>query len=246
MSEGVRSDLRIAMCVHAFKDIDFRVYFNHAWCFAHWGKKYDMVFCGKKGLDAASARNALVERALEQNCTHMFFMDADHLFPGEALDCLLDTMEDPKAPPNVAIVSGLVCKRGENFQQVVFQKQGDAYLPATLPLDGRSYQVHVCAFGCTLVSMHHLKKLQKPYFRDECRPDGQGELYNFRSDINICERFNAIGETCFVDTRVLIGHHGIDREVYPQNADLWAQTEAIMRSSAKLKQGQEGFFYECD
>lgn len=230
--------LKIAVCMHAFKDIDFRVYFNHTWCMSHWMQKYDMVFCGKKGLDAATARNALAERAIEYGCTHMFFMDADHLFPLETLDCLTE-LEDE------AMVSGLVCKRGEDFQQVGFvQTKEGMYQPIDLPFDGRQYQVSVCAFGCTLVSMHHLLKLKKPFFRDLCRKTPSGEDYNFRSDIILCERFNEIGEKCFVDTRVLIGHHGIDSEVYPQSAKEMARSLQTLQGARKLKRGEEGFFYE--
>lgn len=228
--------MKIALCSHAFESVDYSVYFNHLYCVSHWMQKYDMVFCGKKGLDAATARNGLVEKAIEMRCTHMFFMDADHFFPLETLDCLTDLADE-------AIVSGLVCKRGEDFQQVGFVKSKDGYAAVNLPLDGQQYQVSVCAFGCTLISMHHLLKLHKPWFRDICRPTPSGESYNFRSDIVLCEAFGEIGERCWIDTRVLIGHHGIDRVIYPQGAKTLAKLITLERESTKLAKGQEGFYY---
>lgn len=233
-----KKPLRIALCTHAFNSVDFRVYFNHLWCIAHWAKTFDIVFCGKKGLDSATARNQLVEKAIQTECTHLFFMDADHLFPLETLDCLTQWKDE-------AIVSGLVCKRGEGYSQVCFNKNGQNYIPTELPLDGNCHQVAICAFGCTLVSMHHLLKLKKPFFRDICRDVPNGDPYNFRSDIVLCEAFGEIGEKCFVDTRVLIGHHGIDREVYPQNAKVMAQMDQMELEQRKLKSDQKGFFYAC-
>lgn len=229
--------LKIAICSHAFNSVDYSVYFNHMWCYAHWAQKYDTILCGKKGLDAATARNALVARAQEYNCTHMFIMDADHVFPLEALDCLTELSDE-------AMVSGLICKRGEGFQQVGFIKDANGYAPVELPLDGKQYQVSVCAFGCTLINMHHLQKLHKPYFRDICRQTPTGEPYNFRSDIVLCEAFGEIGERCWIDTRVLVGHHGIDSVVYPQSAKALKSAFELAKQLDKPGRGQEGYYYE--
>lgn len=238
---------KIAVCLHAFESIDEKVYFNHLFCVSNWSKKQDreILLIGKKGLDAATARNMLVNRALENDCTHVLFLDADHFFPVETLDCFMETVGGTTTDNNEAIVSGLVCKRGEDFQQVGFLKKGQLYEPVNLPLDGNVHEVAVCAFGCTMINMKHLKKLHKPYFRDICRNTPTGEPYNFRSDIVLCEAFGEIGERCFIDTRVLIGHHGFDRDVYPQNARTMAEMLKLEQESRKLARGQEGFCYEC-
>jgi len=231
-------NLKIAICSHVFRDIDFSVYFNHMWCISSWVKKYDVVFCGKRGLDAATARNQLVERAVEHNCTHMFFMDGDHLFPPETLPLLLESKDE-------AMVSGLVCKRGEGYQQVGFQKsENGSYQSVDLPLDGKVYQVRVCAFGCTLINMKYLLKLEPPYFRDNCIKTSNGDLYNFRSDVNLCEAFHEIKERCWIDTRILIGHHGYDSVIYPQQAKDRVACDGLLKSSLVLKKEEEGFYYE--
>jgi hypothetical protein len=229
---------RIALCMYAFNSVDFSVHYNHIWCIAHWANKHDFVFCGKKGLDAADARNRLVERAIELECTHLLFLDADHMFPLETVDFLLELKDE-------AMVSGLVCRRGNNYTQVGYQKQDGSYIPVDLPLDGRQYQVAVCAFGCTLISMHHLLKLKKPWFRDICMPASTGIDYNFRSDVLLCDAFNEIGEKCFIDTRILVGHHGFDRVVYPQNAKLIGELDAVIKEHQKLRKDQEGVYYDA-
>ena len=230
--------VKIGVCVHVFRDIDFDVYFNHLWCVAQWSRHYDLVFLGRKGLDAATSRNQLAARAIKEGCTHIFSMDGDHLFPAETLPALLDHKDE-------AMVSGLVCKRGNGYDQVGYQKTPDGkYLQLDLPLDGRTYQVAVCAFGCTLINLKHLQKLEEPYFRDECRATTDGPLYNFRSDINLCDMFAKVGEKCWIDTRVLVGHHGMDNVIFPQGAQQKAGADQLLESMRRLKDNQKGHYYE--
>ena len=141
------------------------------------------------------------------------------------------------------MVSGLVCKRGEGFQQVGWEVKEDKngtkqYYHVTLPLDGKCYQTSVCAFGCTIIDLKKLAKLKKPYVRHTCE-DG----VNVRSDINLCMAFREIGETCWIDTRVLVGHLGIPQIVYPQSAPIFNKLKVVDRDSILLREGQVGRYY---
>jgi hypothetical protein len=240
MAEQQRKVGPIAVCIHVFDSVDFNVYFNHLYCMAHWGKMYDLVFVGKSGLQAAKARNSIIERALKRECTHALFLDGDHFVPVKTLEFLLES-------GNEAIVSGVVCKRGEGFQQVCWEthvRNGKKqFYQVTLPLDGRVYEVSVCAFGCTLINLEKLQKLKKPYFRDTCEPDADGTPLNVRSDINICNMFTDIGEKVWVDTRILVGHLGVPGIVYPQGAPLFEKLKSIELESVKLSEGQQGLYY---
>ncbi len=228
--------MRIALCIHVFDTVDFDVYFNHLYLVANWGKKYDLVFIGKKGLQAAQARNRIIDKCLEEKCTHAFFLDGDHLVEASSLDYLVECADE-------AMVSGLICKKGEQYQQVaweVHEVEGkDNFFQVTLPLDGQVYEVHTCAFGCTLINLEKLKKLKKPYFRDTCL-DG----VNIRSDINLCKMFRDIGEKMWVDTRVLVGHIGQRRIVYPQNAEYYNQNQQIEDDQRLLRVGQVGDYFD--
>ena len=221
---------RIAICAHAFKLVDFDVHFNHLWCIAKWTKKYDLVFVGKKGLAAAAARNAIIQKAIEEKCSYALFMDSDHLFPLETLDLLMENKDE-------AMTSGLVCKRGENFQQVGWMIIDGGFHTINLPLDGKTYEVGACAFGCTLINLTILQKLKKPYFRDTYNPKAEA---NTRSDINLSLAFKDIGEKVWIDTRILIGHTGIESPVYPQNAELFEKLKVLEFENRKLKEGQQG------
>ncbi len=232
--------MRIALCIHVFDTVDFDVYFNHLFLAANWGKKYDLIFIGKKGLQAAQARNRIIDKALSEKCTHAFFLDGDHLVTEHSLDYLVEVINDGG---DVAMVSGLICKKGEQYQQVaweVHEVEGkDNFFQVTLPLDGRVYEVSTCAFGCTLIDLKKLQKLKKPYFKDTCF-----EGVNIRSDINLCKMFRDIGEKMFIDTRVLVGHLGQRRAVYPQNAEYYNQNQSIEMDQMLLRHGQVGDYFD--
>ncbi len=228
---------RIAICSHVFNFVSFDVYFNHIWCIAKWTSDFDLVFIGKSGLNSAQSRNGIIERCFEQKVTHAFFIDGDHYFPSDALKLLYELKDE-------AIVSGLVCKRGEEFQQVGWLVNSEgSYHALELPLDGKLYEVAICAFGCTLINMDKLKKLKKPYFRDTCEPDVESKLRNMRSDVNLCNAFRDIGEKVWIDTRVLIGHEGIPCTIYPQNSKTFKDLKSIEIEARKLKEGQTGVWY---
>ena len=243
MVKQQKSDL-IAICTHVFDTVDFDIYFNHMYCVAHWGRDFELVFVGKSGLTAATARNRIIERALEKGCVYALFLDGDHYIPVETLPYLLAVIKDVDG----AMVSGVVCKKGERFQQVCWRvdevKGKKQYYQMTLPLDGRLYEVSICPFGCTLIDLKKLQKLKKPYFRDTCDEEFNDELVNIRSDINICNRFRDVGEKIWVDTRILVGHLGVPSIVYPQSSEFFGKLREIEGELSKLKEGQVGkYFY---
>ncbi len=232
------SKVKIGLATHAFNMVDYCVDFNQNHAIAVWSKKYDLVMLGKKGLDNASAREKISELAIEQGCTHILFLDADHIIPVEMLDLLMETKD-------AAMVSGLVCKKGERFQQVAFGMDAEGhYLELNLPLDGRIYEVAVCAFGCTLVNVSKLQRLPKPWFRDTC-DEFFGRRENCRSDVNLCNAFRQqLKEQVFIDTRILVGHKGVEFAdvVYPQNAEFIRNLVELYNDSVKLRENQKGVY----
>ncbi len=228
----------IALATHVFDQVAFDVYFNHLYCMRNWSQKYDIVLIGMKGLQAAAARESMVQRAFEQNCSHIFFLDGDHLIPEDTLDILWESN-------NAAMVSGLVCKKGENFQQVGWATNDEGgYIPLDLPLTGLTYEVGVCAFGCTLINLAKLKRLTTPYFRDTCGISPNGDLTNIRSDVNLCNMFRDNGEKILIDTRILVGHHGVHVPVYPQSAKSFKRMLEVHNECSKIKKDQTGVYYE--
>jgi len=229
----------IALATHVFNNVDFDVYFNHLYCMREWSQKYELILLGLKGLQAATARENLTNLALEHDCSHILFVDGDHKMPAELLDILWQSKD-------CAMVSGLVNKKGEEFQQVGWGSMKDGrYVQLDLPINGQVFEVQVCAFGCTLINLDILKKkLKPPYFRDTCEKGPDSELHNVRSDVNLCNMFRKAGELVKIDTRVIIGHDGISITIYPQNAKLIKKCLEMIEDGKELKQSQTGFYYK--
>lgn len=206
-----RGEFKVGVAVHAGDNIPFAVYANHLVTFAGWAKNYNLIFLGTCGTKVAKARNILVEQALEENCTHILFIDADHIVPV----CLLDNLMASGAD----VASGLVCKRGEPFCQVGYLERDNKRFAIDLPIDGQTYEVDICAFGCTLINMKTFDKIEKPWFKDKFEADQEAyEPYNKRSDIIFCEDVKRNGGSIVIATSVEIGHLLQTPIVYPSNA----------------------------
>ncbi len=226
---------RIAIATHAHSVVDFDIHFNHMSVIQDWSTKFDMQLLGYKGLMAADARELICDTSIEQKCSHVFFLDADHIIPMETLEYLLEMKDE-------AIVSGLVNRRFYPFEQIAWGKDDktNEYLSIRIPTDGKIYEVGVCAFGCTLINLDKLQKLEKPWFRDTCEYRSDGNSHNIRSDINLCDAFRKNGEKVWIDTRVLVGHEASNIIVYPQNAEDLKNFKFQYEESVKLNINEQG------
>jgi hypothetical protein len=225
---------RIALCIHLYNNIDSTIYFNHMSCIRKWSKDYDVVILGRRGMQTAPAREIIVEEALAQKCDFAFFLDGDHMMPLKTFELLLEGSDD------YAMCSGLVNMKCGDYRPVYWLKnnEGEGYITPKLSLDGRRYEVDLCAFGCTMVNLNKIQKLEKDYFRDIYISEGRHR----RSDINLCMAFREIGEKIYVDTRVLVGHMRLPSFVYPQSAPQLPSLDLLEENSRKLSDGQVGFF----
>lgn len=201
---------KIAVLVHTDGHIDPRIYSNHVAVFSEWAKQYNVVFISLDKAKVAEARNILVEKAIEMQCTHCLFIDSDHIIDSKMLPYLLGNTD-------ASAVSGLVVKTSDAHDQVGFVDSDDGFFShqVELPLDGKSYKVDACAFGCTLIDLKVFDDIEKPYFKDTTIRGEDGKLYSRRSDMNFCKDLRKLEKTIRIDTRVLIGHMGKPEIFYP-------------------------------
>jgi hypothetical protein len=201
---------KIAIAVHTYGPISPLVYPNHISVLSSWGKTFDIILLHVDGLKVAEARNKLVTTALEKECTHILFLDSDHIIDSSMLPCLLGN-------EGAAAVSGLITKRNSDGIQIGYIKADeDLYHPIDLKIDGSSYSVDVCAFGCTLIDLSVFKDIEEPYFKDVMCKGKNGKLYQVRSDVNFCRDLRALDKSIRIDTRVLVGHIGAEEVYYPE------------------------------
>jgi hypothetical protein len=205
-------EYRIAVAVHTYKYVNPDVYFNHIAVISEWSKKFNIIFIGLDGAKVASARNILVKKALEMDCTHILFLDSDHIIDSSMLPCLLGNKD-------ATAVSGLIVKTSEPHEQVGFVNCDEVGISngINVPLDNKSYAVDACAFGCTLIDLSVFKEIEEPYFKDIIVKDKDGKMYQRRSDMVFCRALKKLGKTIRVDTRVQVGHLGKGIIYYPKD-----------------------------
>lgn len=182
--------MKIALGVHLAEAVLPQVYLNHIGAIAKWAQSYDLTLIGTYRAKVAAARNSIVDRAIKDKYSHVFFLDSDHIVSDDLLDLLAESAD-------AAMVSGLICKRIFPFECVAFKCLPNGDLTQIVVSERKKViPVDACAMGCTLVNLKHIKKLKKPYFFDA----------RYRSDINLCLAFRAIDCKIMIDTRAEIGH----------------------------------------
>lgn len=210
--------MRIALGIHIEGVVLPRVYLNHVSVMLKWAKTHDLVLCGTTRTKVASARNRIVDSAIEQDCSHVLFIDIDHILPDNMLDLLVENAD-------AAMVSGLVCKRQFPYDAVAFNFLPDKSLDETIVKErGEVIERDACAMGCTLVNLEMIRKLNKPYFFDA----------RLRSDLNLCLSFRNQGFRILIDTRVEIGHLGDEPIITPTNAEMLRKVYLEALSNEKI------------
>ncbi len=225
---SAKGDYRVGVAIHSYGHINPTIYANHIGIFAAWAKTCNVKLLHVDGVKTAGARNMLVKKAIEEDCTHILFIDADHMVNVDMLPCLLGNME------KADVVSGLVVKKDGEGQQVGFLERHDGkFFQIALPSDGLSYEVCRCAFGCTLINLDVFKDIEKPYFKDLIRRDSEGKLQQHRSDMEFCKEVIKNGGKIRIDTRVKIGHLGDPKIYYPEDIQYQLHTYKIAADVAK-------------
>jgi hypothetical protein len=132
-------------------------------------------------------------------------------------------------------VSGLITKRNSEGIQIGYIKADeDYYYPVDLRIDGGSYEVDVCAFGCTLIDLEVFKDIEEPYFKDQMCRDKTGKLYQVRSDVGFCRDLRKLNKSIRIDTRVLVGHVGEEEVFYPEKKKLVFQLGTYQKAAEYL------------
>jgi len=216
---------KIAVCIHGVSNVDFRAYENHLRCLGDWAITYDVKLITVRNLRVAQARNEILDKAKDMDVEFLFFLDTDHVVDPTSLMFLLEHMK-----LGAAMASGVVCRRGDTYKQIGYICKEDKWFPVSLPLNGLSYEVTTCAFGCNIFRLEEALKLEHPIFADVMKKRKDGKVFNMRSDINFCRKLaDVTGKKMIIDTRVLVGHIGDPLVVYPSDSNI---VRSLVRSGA--------------
>jgi GT2 family glycosyltransferase len=150
-----------------------------------------------RGANVAENRNGIAERALAQDCTHLFYVDDDQVFAPDTLMRLLDRDKD--------IVSGLYLSREAPFTPQMYNWEDDQSFvkPKLLePFAGGLQSCVATGAGCLLIRTDVFRKLAKPWWTlGQIIPDG------WCDDVDFCRRARAAGYAIWCDQDVLVGHN---------------------------------------
>ena len=147
------------------------------------------------GQSIANNRNLIVKQALENGCSHVFFLDDDVAFKPDTLIKLLCH--------NVDIVTGLMLMRDHPHKPLIFSKFTEERSAEHIFLNGQSGLIPIAAsgLGCCLIKCKVFSKLEEPFFRfAEVDKDGLSE------DLGFFKRVQELGLQHHCDLSVTVGH----------------------------------------
>lgn len=128
------------------------------------------ILTGEKPI--ARARNTIIAKFLESDCTHLWFIDDHTIPPKNALKTMLSY--------NRPIVTGItpIVVEDQELHFNVFLEKGDELLPIPYA-DPRvrpkalAFNADACGFSCVLIAREVLEKMSHPYFCDVWFQDGK-------------------------------------------------------------------------
>lgn len=148
------------------------------------------------GQSPAKSRNMIIDQAIENQCTHILFLDDDMIPSGDVLDKLLVHDKD--------IVTGLYLLRTFPHYPAFFDEAYDngrcKYFFLNGDASGLTKGVN-CGLGCVLIKTEVFKHLEKPYVRlGEIEQDG------WCDDVGFFNRCRNAGFEIYCDLDVSVGH----------------------------------------
>lgn len=148
------------------------------------------------GYSVDTARNLVVEHALEIGYDYILWIDSDIIVPKDILTKLLAHKED--------IVSGVYSYKVIGATEAVAKKYGPDGIYLDLQLDDVRamkglQEIDAVGFGCILTSTEVFKKMKPPYFIYD---DDMGE------DVYFCKNAQALGYKVWLDPAIKCGHIG--------------------------------------
>lgn len=149
-----------------------------------------------------TARNSIVQLALNKGFTHVFFVDDDMTLHPDSLVRLLARKKD--------IVGGVYRIRGETKKYVAcLQRKGWIYHKLEGFKKEGLHEVDAIGTGSLLITRKVLEKVWNKYkgfpFQISYKKHG-GKLYSQTEDVNFCEKAQAVGFKIWADTTVRPGH----------------------------------------
>ncbi len=183
-------------------------YMRFAFHLGRRNREYDFLLAIKAKSEQFRARNAIVEAAFQVGCTHLFFLDDDHIIDwkgrqgaNQDYDIVRKLLKHEKP-----IVGALYYQRGGSCRPVLMKrgKDGGYYFLRDDEITGGLQRVDVQGGGCMLIDMKVFEEVPSPWFEPELQ---------LGTDIQICEKARKAGFEVWCDTSIVVGHLKQEREI---------------------------------
>jgi len=155
------------------------------------------IVCGSV---IAESRTALVKEALQENPTHLLWLDSDIHFPPSVFEKLVKHGKD--------IVAAQYSTRYAPYQTVAFTDPND--MNCRLDASHGLHKIWAVGMGCMLVKSNVFDELPKPWFAHEYNK----KLDTFSGeDIYFCNQAYNHGIDVYVDADIKLAHYGTKANV---------------------------------
>lgn len=153
-------------------------------------------------------RNTIVERALDESCTHLIMMDTDQLYHSDTLLQLLSH--------DLFVVGALVYRRYPPFDPLMFRGKINYYQSVNKWEENGLVEVDATGTGCLMFNTEVFKTIKKPWFKFKKNPNRvKGGVVG--EDIGFCSELKKAGYKIYVDTSIPAGHLStmvVDKNTY--------------------------------
>jgi len=202
--------MKIGIAITSSGSLEPEIYRNHLSVLSRWSKEYDLQIYHIYDTPQVEALNMIVDSAIADECSHVFFMEHDNIYGFNTLHDLL--------AHDVDFVSGYYTFRNWPYEPIPLVEDGDGnmwrfeFIPGG---EGSSLiEAKVACLGCSLIKIDAFKNVEEPYF-DLKKNESSGKWCTV--DIVLFEKLRAAGVKLFVDGNVRVGHLSNRFIVTPDN-----------------------------
>ena len=202
--------MKIGAIITTIGTVDPEIYRNHLSCLLAWGKDYDLSVYQMYDTMQHKALNSMIDCALEDECTHLFFMEHDNLYNKDTLSRLVEQDKD--------YVTGYYTFRNWPYDPIpVVMQKNQTYRFEYIPHkdnDKSLIEAELGCLGCSLIKTEALKRVEKPYFTLQPTEDKADFLL---PDVVFFKKLREAGIPVLVDGNVRIGHLSHKVKLTPDN-----------------------------
>lgn len=155
------------------------------------------------------ARERIANKAINEEYSHVLWLDADMVFGPDLLD---DLMFSGKA-----FVSGVYHARRKGYASCIFKGIDVGKVERFKEYPKETFEIAGCGFGCVLIETEIIRAVKRAY--GTCFTP----IKNYGEDLAFCKRCRDIGYSLWCEPSVVCGHIG-HITIYPEDHEQWKKT----------------------